>query len=68
MEDKKLACCFCGKEIIGWGNNPFGAMKRDSDGNFVDMPSSQDDRCCDECNAGYVIPGRIYKMHKVRHE
>lgn len=38
-------CCICGKEFIGYGNNP--------------APVKEKGRCCDECNATVVIPKRI---------
>lgn len=43
----KYVCCICGKEFIGWGNNPYPVVK------------DEDARCCDDCNAMYVIPARI---------
>lgn len=53
-----MKCCICGKEITGWGNNPWGAI--DEDGKPIEF--GDDDRCCDECNMTHVIPGRIYLM------
>lgn len=44
MEEGKL-CIFCGKEIVGYGNNP--------------APLSEEGRCCDECNYTKVIPARL---------
>ena len=59
-ETKK--CCICGKEIKGWGNNPEGAVWKTYDGD-IELPEfGPFDRCCDECNAKYVVPGRIYCM------
>lgn len=43
----KYICCICGKEFIGWGNNPYPVVK------------DEDARCCDDCNVMYVIPARI---------
>lgn len=40
-------CCICGKEFVGWGNNPYPVNK------------DEDARCCDECNGMYVIPARL---------
>ena len=57
-----MKCCFCGKEIEGYGNNPEGAMKEDKEGNIIDCEYTYEDRCCDECNMNYVIFGRLYKM------
>lgn len=38
-------CCICGEEIDGHGNNP--------------SPVKEEGRCCDACNAKFVIPARI---------
>lgn len=45
MDDKKEKCCICGKEIKGWGNNPY--------------PVREEGRCCRYCNFTVVIPERI---------
>lgn len=42
---KKKKCAFCGKEIIGYGNNP--------------SPFANKGEVCDECNSRYVIPARL---------
>ena len=61
MKETKT-CCICGKEIKGWGNNPEGAAWKTYDGE-IELPEfGPFDRCCDECNAQYVVPGRIYRM------
>ena len=61
-----MKCCICGKEIEGWGNNPEGAVWKTHDGK-IEMPEfNEDDRCCDECNGAFVIPGRMYRMAKAR--
>ncbi len=57
---EKRVCCICGKEIDGWGNDPWGAL--DEKGNQVQF--KEDDVCCDECNLQYVIPGRYYTLKK----
>lgn len=57
MENKK--CCICGKKIIGWGNNPWGALNKKKEV----IKWKDEDCCCDECDNLYVIPGRIYKMY-----
>lgn len=59
---KKTKCCICGSEFNGYGNNPDGAMCKDEKGNPVVMEFNEKDRCCDDCNNKFVIPGRIYKM------
>ena len=43
-------CCICGKEVDGWGNNPW--------------PVKEDGECCDDCNNNEVIPARILHMYK----
>lgn len=42
---KKKECAFCGKEIVGYGNNP--------------APFTNKGEACDECNTKYVIPARL---------
>lgn len=65
--NEKKICCICGAEFEGWGNNPEGAMWKTSEGDIVDydndFPYNSEDRCCDECNERYVIPGRLYKLY-----
>lgn len=51
---KKKMCCICGKEIVGWGNNPWPVVKE------------EDAECCDECNDTKVIPARIKNLYKGR--
>lgn len=46
-----MKCCICGKEIVGWGNNPYPASKKVGD------------RCCDKCNTEIVIPMRIKEAY-----
>jgi len=50
-----MRCCICGKKIKGYGNNPQGAL------DFFNQPIKWRDKdvCCDECNAEFVIPGRV---------
>lgn len=45
-----MNCCFCGKEIKGYGNSTW-PIYQDSDG--------EKNRCCDKCNSEYVITARI---------
>ena len=61
---EKFKCCICGREFVGFGNNPWGAMYKDENGEAKDFNIKEDDRCCDECDQLYVIPGRIYKYRK----
>lgn len=42
---KKKECAFCGKEIVGYGNNP--------------EPFTNKGEVCNECNSRYVIPVRL---------
>ena len=56
----KLKCCICGKESESWGNNPAGAIGEDGQ----EIIWKDDDRCCDECNRIYVVPGRIALLLK----
>lgn len=44
-------CCFCNKEIKGYGNNP--------------EPVRKQGMCCEECNLTIVIPERIYRYLKL---
>lgn len=71
---KMLICCICGQVIMKegcpdyFGNNPDGAMWKDVDGNIHEGKFNPDDRCCDECDQRYVIPGRLYSYAKQRKE
>jgi hypothetical protein len=56
-----MKCIICGKEIIGNGNNPNGAI--DETKKLIKW--NDDDRCCDECNTKYVLPGRMYRFYRV---
>ena len=40
-------CCICGKEVEGYGNNPWP------------ISTNIEDRCCDECNLTVVVPKRL---------
>ena len=61
-----MKCCICHKEIKGFGNNPEGAVWKTHDGK-IEMPEFKaEDRCCDECNGAFVIPGRMYRMAKAK--
>ena len=44
-EVESKPCCICGKEFIGYGNNP--------------SPVKEQGKCCNECNDKYVIPKRL---------
>jgi len=71
---KELICCICGNVIKKdgcpdyFGNNPNGAMWKDLDGNICEPTFNPDDRCCDECDNKYVIPGRLYRYAKLSKE
>ena len=57
----KYICCICGKEHQGFGNNPSGAV----DDTKKRITWGEGDRCCDDCNSKYVLPGRMYQFYKV---
>ena len=59
-------CCICHRFFTGFGNNPDGAMWKDENGKIVDPTFKVDDRCCDECDQRYVIPGRIHRYQQSR--
>lgn len=70
--NKKLLCCICGNEIKKegcpnyFGNNPEGAMWKNESGQVCAPTFKVDDRCCDECDSRYVIPGRLFKLRQMR--
>jgi len=58
-------CCICGCEFEGHGNNPDGAMWHDKETNeLIEFKPEPGDRCCNDCDNTYVIPGRIFKMKR----
>ena len=57
MENTKHVCCICGKEFIGWGNNPDPVT--DENGNLF----PDEARCCDDCNNNVVIPTRLAELY-----
>lgn len=65
MPEIKL-CCICGKPIEDYGNNPDGAAWKKEDGSIEFGQFGPEDRCCNECDSRYVIPGRIYLYQKSR--
>lgn len=50
----KNICCICGKEIEGYGNNPWPVTKK------------QTDKCCDNCNITKVIPARMTHYERTK--
>lgn len=50
QKNKTETCCICGKEIIGWGNNP--------------APVKTEGKCCDRCMATVVLPERINQSNR----
>lgn len=54
MENKKIACCFCGKTIDAKSGNNAYPLRPES------YFGSEENRCCDQCNAELVIPTRVY--------
>lgn len=61
-----MKCCICGVKINGYGNNPEGAMWKTPDGKIVEGEFDSNDRCCDDCDQRFVIPGRMYRIAKER--
>ena len=51
-----MKCCICGKEIEGYGNNPWP------------VSTNEDDRCCDECNLEVILPERILTLMRLEKE
>lgn len=49
--NEKTKCCFCGKEISGYGNNPWPLVK------------DEGARCCDSCN-DKVLEARFKELKK----
>lgn len=45
-DNKSFRCCICGKEEVGYGNNPDPVLK------------NKGDRCCNFCNNTVIIPER----------
>ena len=41
-------CCICGKEFVGYGNNPY--------------PVRESGVCCNECNYKTVLPVRLRQV------
>jgi hypothetical protein len=56
-----MKCAICQKEIIGDGHSPNGAV--DSTKKLITW--DPEDRCCDDCNTKYVLPGRMYRFYRV---
>lgn len=58
-----MKCCICGKEIPDgeFGNSPAGCI--DETKKLIQWTA--DDRCCNDCNKQYVLPGRMYKFYRV---
>lgn len=62
MSNDIKQCCICGKTFKGYGNNPDGARWKNENGEVVKPQFSLEDRCCDECDNKYVIPGRMFTL------
>lgn len=54
-----MKCCICGKEIKGYGNDPWGALDENGD----EINWKDDDECCDDCNNTYVLAGRMARLY-----
>jgi hypothetical protein len=63
-----MKCCICGKEIEGYGNNPDGAAWLNPDGSVERPKFSEGERCCDDCNWKFVIPGRVNSAKELKYE
>ncbi len=50
-----MKCCICGNEIIGYGNNPAGAL--DENANVIEWNPGE--VCCNDCNEYYVVLPRF---------
>ena len=50
MSKETKKCCICGKEFVGWGNNPY--------------PVKDDGECCDMCKFQEVLPARLRQMNE----
>lgn len=66
MKENRFLCCICYKECSGWGNNPEGAAWKTEAGTMEFGQFRNSDRCCDECNSHFVIPGRLYSISKMQ--
>jgi len=51
MVEEKFECCICGKESVGFGNNPW--------------PVQDEGQCCNACNWTIVIPARMKHFKEV---
>lgn len=49
---EKKVCCLCGKEFMGWGNNPWPVDRNEGA------------VCCDDCNETKVLEARIRQMYR----
>ena len=45
-------CCFCGKKVIGWGNDPWP------------LKTGKMEECCDECDMSMVVPARLKQLEE----
>ncbi len=61
MEKKK--CCICGALIVGYGNDPVGAMWLDENDKPRRPSWKSTDRCCEKCNMKYVVTGRLFQIY-----
>lgn len=66
MKEHIFECCICHRFFTGFGNNPDGAMWKTESGEIVDPEFKADDRCCNDCDGRYVIPGRMYRLQQSR--
>lgn len=59
-----IKCCFCSKEIKGFGNSAVGAVDSNADPPKK-LKVNLSDKCCDDCFKKYVIPGRKVYLEKI---
>ena len=53
-----MKCCICGKEIEGYGNNPYPLCGSED----------YESKCCTDCDNQYVIQARLMEMKLSRKE
>lgn len=59
MGGKSFVCCYCGEEVVGFGNDPYDFSK-----DFYNKHSKKD-LCCDKCYASVVTPRKM--AHTIEH-
>lgn len=62
--DKNI-CAVCGKEYGLYGNSTWGLWKLDDDYQDDNDCRGETYRCCDECNARFVVPARMGLISRI---